>query len=92
MTTDATVTVRVNEDLSRYELTVGEELAGYTEYELGDGTITFVHTVVDPAFEGQGLGGKLAKGALVDAKDRGLRIESRCSFMSSYLERHPELA
>ena len=91
MTTDATVAVRRNDDASRYEVLVGDELAGYTEYELGDGSIEFVHTVVDPNFEGQGLGGKLAKGALVDAKDRGLRITSRCSFMSSYLERHPEL-
>ena len=83
--------VRNDEAGSRYEILVGDELAGYTEYELGDGTITFVHTVVDAAFEGQGLGSKLAKGALVDAKDRGLRIDSRCSFMSGYLERHPEL-
>ena len=85
-------TVRRNEADSRYEIVVGDELAGYTEYELGDGSITFVHTVVDNAYEGQGLGGKLAKGALGDAKARGLRIDSRCSFISSYLERHPELA
>lgn len=77
---------------SRYVVLVGDELAGYAEYELGDGTITFVHTVVDDAYEGQGIGSALAKGALTDAKDRGLRIASRCSFMSEYLERHPELA
>ena len=91
MTADVEPIVRNDEAGSRYEIVVGDELAGYTEYELGDGTITFVHTVVDAAYEGQGLGGKLAKGALTDAKDRGLAISSRCSFMSSYLERHPEL-
>ena len=84
-------TVRNDDAGSRYELVLGDELAGYAEYELGDGSITFVHTVVDSAYEGQGLGGKLAKGALTDAKDRGLRIDSRCSFISGYLERHPEL-
>ena len=89
-TTEATV--RRNEGASRYEITVGDELAGYAEYELGDGSITFVHTVVDDAYEGQGIGSTLAEGALTDAKDRGLRIESRCSFVSDYLERHPELA
>ena len=83
--------VRQHEAESRYEVLLGDELAGYATYELGDRTITFVHTVVDNAFEGQGLGGKLAKGALAGAKDRGLRIDSRCSFISSYLERHPEL-
>ena len=83
--------VRHDDADSRYEIVIGGELAGYTEYELGDGTITFVHTVVDSAFEGQGVGSRLAKGALIDAKDRGLRITSRCSFISSYLERHSEL-
>ena len=85
------VTVRNAEAASRYEVVVGDELAGYTEYELGDGSITFLHTVVDAAYEGQGLGGTLAAGALADAGDRGLRVDSRCSFMSGYLERHPEL-
>ena len=84
--------VRNDEAASRYEIVVGDELAGFSEYQLGDGTITFVHTVVDSAYEGQGLGSKLAKGALTDAKERGLRISSRCSFISGYLERHPELA
>ena len=84
-------TVRRNEDESRYELLLGEELAGYTEYEVGDGSITFVHTVVDNAHEGQGLGSTLAKGALTDAKGAGLRIDARCEFVASYLERHPEL-
>ena len=83
--------VRLDEAGSRYELVLGDELAGYTEFELGDGTITFVHTVVDTAYEGEGLGSTLARGALADAKGRGLRIDSRCSFMSSYLARHPEL-
>jgi uncharacterized protein len=87
----ADAAVRNDEAGSRYEIVVGDELAGYTEYELGEGTITFVHTVVDSAFEGQGLGSRLAKGALSDARDRGLAIDSRCSFMSGYLERHPEL-
>lgn len=83
--------VRADEADSRYELHLGDELAGYAEYELGEGTITFVHTVVDDARRGEGLGGQLAEGALTDARDRGLRIESRCSFISEYLERHPEL-
>ena len=92
MTEGPEVAVRNDEGGSRYVVTVGDELAGYTEYELGEGAITFVHTVVDDAFEGQGIGSTLAKGALGDAKARGLRISSRCSFMSGYLARHPELA
>lgn len=84
--------VRNDDGASRYDLIVDGDLAGYSEYRLEGDTITFVHTVVDPAFEGRGLGSTLAKGALADAKDRGLTIASQCSFMSGYLERHPELA
>lgn len=84
--------VRIDEPGSRYEVVLDDEVAGYAEYQLGEGMITFTHTVVDDAHEGQGLGSELAEGALRDAKDRCLTISSRCSFISKYLERHPELA
>jgi predicted GNAT family acetyltransferase len=80
-----------NEAASRFELFVEDELAGFAEYQLTDGGITFTHTVIDDAFEGQGLGGKLAKHVLTTAKDRGLTVTPLCSFIRGYLERHPEL-
>ena len=93
---DETVTVAVNEAASRYEITVGDgEPAGFAEYRLGadgEGTITFTHTVIDDAFEGRGLGGRLARGALDDVRSRGLRVVARCEFIRGWIEKHPDYA
>jgi predicted GNAT family acetyltransferase len=82
--------IALDEAAGRYELFVAGELAGYAEYELRDGGITFVHTVVDDAFEGRGLGSRLVRAALDDARELGLRVTPRCSFFRIYIERHPE--
>ena len=82
--------VRNNEGASRFEITVGDEIAGYAEYALTDGGITFSHTVVDDAYEGQGLGSRLARGALDEARSQDLRVNPVCSFIKTYIERHPE--
>ena len=82
--------VRRDDAAGRYEITVDGELAGYAEFQLRDGGITFSHTVVDDAFEGRGIGSRLAKAVLEDAKAHGLRVTPRCSFIKSYIERHPE--
>jgi predicted GNAT family acetyltransferase len=76
----------------RYELTVDGEIAGFSVYRLSDGIMTFEHTEVDPAFEGQGLGSRLAKFGLDDVRSRGLRIRIECPFIRTYLRRHPEYA
>jgi predicted GNAT family acetyltransferase len=81
-----------NEAASRFEIFVEDELAGFSEYQLRDGGITFTHTVVDDAYEGQGIGSRLAKAELESARDRGLKVTPSCSFIRGYLERHPELA
>jgi predicted GNAT family acetyltransferase len=82
---------RDNHSKSHYEAWVGDELAGFTEYELGDGTITFVHTVVDDAYEGEGVGSDLARGAL-DAvrRDGELQVIAKCDFIRGWIERHPD--
>ena len=87
---DAKVTT--NEAASRYEITVGGEVAGFAEYELSSDrqTITFTHTVVEGAFEGQGVGSRLARGALDDARDRGLRVVAQCPFIHGWIDKHPK--
>lgn len=82
--------IRHDEGASRYVAEVGGELAGYAEYELRDGGITFTHTVVDSAFEGHGVGSGLAAAALDDARARGLRVTPRCSFVAAYIDGHPD--
>lgn len=84
--------VRDNPDAHRYEVLLGDVVAGYSEYRrLGDRTV-FTHTLVDPAFAGQGLGSRLAAGALDDVRARGLKVTPICPFMAAYIKRHPAYA
>ena len=76
----------------RYELTVDGKPAGIVTYRLGPGVITFVHTEVDDAYEGHGLGGRLARAVLDDARARGLAVHPLCPFIAEYIEDHPEYA
>jgi predicted GNAT family acetyltransferase len=76
----------------RYEARIDEQVVGFAEYRRIGERILFFHTVVDPGFEGRGIGGRLAAGALEDAFARGLRITVKCPFIGAYLGRHPELA
>lgn len=79
-----------NPELHRYELYVGEELAGQIAYSQRNGAVTLIHTEVDPAFKGRGLGNAIVAAALADLEERGLRMIPVCPFVRSYLERHPE--
>ncbi len=79
-------------DRNRYEITVGDTVAGHASYRLVEGGRVFDHTVIESAFEGRGIGSALARGALQDVIDRGIPMAATCPFLVSYLERHPELA
>jgi predicted GNAT family acetyltransferase len=74
----------------RYEARLGDAVVGFSEYRRIGGRVVFFHTEVDPAFEGRGIGGRLAAGALDDARSRGLTVTVKCPFIASYIARHPE--
>ena len=82
--------VEDNPEESRFEARVGDRIVGIAEYELPDdqGPITFVHTEVLPDVEGQGVGSRLARGALEDVRRRRLRIVVECQFIASWVRRH----
>jgi predicted GNAT family acetyltransferase len=86
------IAIRDNRDEHRYELLVGDEVAGFAEYALSPSTIVFTHTVVEEKWNGRGLGSRLAKHVLDDARKRGLRVRPKCPFIRSYIEQHPAYA
>jgi predicted GNAT family acetyltransferase len=90
----AEMDVRVidNPEEQRYELWLGATRAGFIQYRSEPGTIVLVHTEVDPAFEGQGLGARLVAGALDDLRARGLTLVAVCPFVRAYLRHHREYA
>ncbi len=85
-----TTQVHDQPDRGRFEATVDGELAGFAEYRRENGVITFTHTQVDDAFEGQGVGSTLVRGALDDARAAGLVVRPLCPFVRAYVDRHPE--
>jgi len=84
------VEVRDNRAQARYEIWSGGKLAGFAQYRLEPGRITFVHTEIDPEHEGAGLGSRLASAALDDARARQLAIVPVCPFIAEYIRGHPE--
>lgn len=82
------ITVTRDDEASRYEIRSGDVLAGFAEFQLRPGAIRFVHTEVDPAFQGQGLAGRLAAEALADAAGRGEAIVPLCPYIAKYLQTH----
>lgn len=76
----------------RYEALVDDRLAGFAEYRELPGRIVFIHTEVAAEFEGRGVGGRLAAGALDDVRARGLGVTAKCPFIAAYIRRHPEYA
>ena len=83
------MTVRHNAAAHRYELDTPHGLAIAAYRDQGDSRV-FTHTEVPPQDEGQGLGAKLVRAALDDAKAHGLKIVPACSFVEVFVRRHPE--
>ncbi|MFB8105510.1 MULTISPECIES: GNAT family N-acetyltransferase [unclassified Streptomyces] len=77
---------------NRYEARVdGEaEPAGFAQYIRTAELIAFVHTVVEPAYEGRGVGSALARTALDEARAANLRVLATCPFFAGWIARHPE--
>ncbi len=91
MSAHANVTVEDNPEKNRYEALVESGVvAGYAEYRKQGGLLVFTHTEVDDAFEGQGVGSALARGALDHARTLDLPVRPLCPFIKSYIDRHPE--
>ena len=80
-----------NKAQSRFEISVDGSMA-VAEYRIVGDTIYFTHTETPHALQGKGVASRLIRGALTDAKSRGLKIVPRCSFVVDYLAKHPELA
>jgi predicted GNAT family acetyltransferase len=82
--------VRDNRDRSRFEILVDGEVAGFADYRLREGRITFTHTEVDDEYEGEGLGSTLARHGLDAARAAGLAVYPSCPFTADWIKRHPE--
>jgi predicted GNAT family acetyltransferase len=81
--------VRDNKAEQEFELVVDGHRA-LAAYQIEDDTIVFTHTLVPNAIEGRGVASKLIRGALDQARDRGLKVVPQCQFVAAYIKRHPD--
>jgi predicted GNAT family acetyltransferase len=89
MTNDSPAAVLHEPANNRFALYLEGETS-VLDYYLSNDTVVFTHTGVPAALEGGGIGSKLVQAGLDWAREQGLRISSRCWFVSKYIDRHPE--
>lgn len=87
---DDGVTVGHEPDEHRYVVEVDGVERGSVVYRRYRNRWAFVHTEVDPAFDGRGLGSRIVKFALDDVKEQGGQVVPVCPFVATFIERHPE--
>ncbi|MGP6174519.1 GNAT family N-acetyltransferase [Corynebacterium sp. A21] len=76
---------------SRYNIEVDGQPAGFASFTAaGEGVRNFNHTVIDPAFRGQGLSSPLIRFALDDTREQGLKIIPGCSAVEHFLNKNED--
>jgi predicted GNAT family acetyltransferase len=84
------VEFRNDAERGRYVLEDGGREVARTEYQDRQNRLLFIHTEVDPAYEGNGLAGQLVGQALDDVRRLGRTIVPLCAYVRGWIERHPE--
>jgi len=81
-----------NPDQHRFAIHVDGRKAGQAEYVRRGDLVISTHTEIADAYEGQGLGSQLARGALDAVRAAGDPIVPLCPFIAGYIGKHPEYA
>jgi len=84
------VTVQDNPARHRFEILLDGEVGGFADYRERDGAVVVVHSEVDHAHRGKGLGGMLAEQTLDTLRDRAEKVVPACPFFARYVADHPE--
>lgn len=84
--------IRDNTGRRRFELYVDGELAGVLAYRRTPDATRLIHTGIDDAFAGRGLGSVFAHGVLEFLRGAGESIVPECPFIAKYIAENPEYA
>jgi len=77
--------------MNRFELLVDGVQAGISDYRIRDGKISFLHTEIDPAYRGQGLGDEIARGALnLVRAETDYQVVPLCPFIKKWIDEHAD--
>lgn len=78
-----------NQAAQRFETTI-EGQTGYISYKERGDTLVYDHTIVPQSLGGRGVGSDLVKYALDYAREQHKKVVPQCSFVSSYINKHPD--
>ena len=78
-----------NTELHRFECTVEGHVC-VADYRLAGRVMQMTHTGVHSSLEGRGIAAALVAEALAHARKHGFKVDPRCSYVRSYMQRHPE--
>ena len=60
------------------------------DYTLSPGVMHITHTGVHPSLQGRGIAAELIAAAFAHAQANKLKIDPVCSYVRTYIRRHPE--
>ena len=79
-------------EAQRFTLTVDGKQVGLLDYDVRGDAFVALHTEVDPAYGGRGLGGELVEQVLAHVRTTGLRLVPTCPFVAHFVREHPGTA
>jgi uncharacterized protein len=83
--------VKHNEASKRFESRV-DGLVCRCDYRMHGNTMMLVHTEVPPQLEGRGIASVLVRAAFEHARQNGMDVLPVCSYVRTWVERHPEFS
>lgn len=89
------IVIRDDRAGGRLEALAGDEVAGHIAYfvlEAPARALVPVHTIVEPAHEGKGVAGSLARELYTIAAREGIVVAPLCPYVVQWAARHPEEA
>lgn len=89
------IEIRDDRAAGRLEALHGDEVTGHIEYfvlESPARALVPVHTIVEPAHEGKGIAGSLARELYGMAERQGIVVAPLCPYVVKWAERHPDEA
>ncbi len=88
---DGSTRMNVVDNAARGRFELSEDgITAFADYHVAGGVMVLPHTVVPPEARGRGMAGRLVRGALDAARERGLKVSPACSYVDAYMRRHPE--
>ncbi|MER5916951.1 GNAT family N-acetyltransferase [Streptomyces sp. NPDC001982] len=89
------IEIRDDRAAGRLEAVADGEVVGHIEYfvlEAPGRALVPVHTLVEPAHEGKGIAGSLARELYTISAREGVPVAPLCSYVVKWAERHPDEA